>query len=205
VIRVIRTLRPDVLFVQEAPRFLRAQSKLAALARESSLVVAAGAKPAAGVAVLVDLRVDVTDARSLLLSKHAGLHQRGLAVATLRLLDRRWVAASIHLGLDGEERSQHAVEILQRLSGDTASVVVGGDFNERADEPAQELLSQGRWDPGETADIPTFSTRNPRWRIDAILVPTDWEAHAVSPLEIVDESDLLAATDHRPVIVDVMG
>jgi endonuclease/exonuclease/phosphatase family metal-dependent hydrolase len=205
VIRVIRTLRPDVLFVQEAPRFLRAQSKLAALARESSLVVAAGGKPAAGVAILVDLRVEVADARSLLLSKQYGLHQRGVAKATLTLLDRRWVAASIHLGLDDQERRKHAAEILQHLSGHEAPVALGGDFNEPANEPARQLLMRGRWDPGAAADEPTFSARNPRRRIDAIVVPDHWEAQSVSPLEIVDESDLLVATDHLPVIVDVMG
>ena len=41
VIRVLEKAAPDVLFVQEAPRFLRAQSKLAALARQAGLVVAA--------------------------------------------------------------------------------------------------------------------------------------------------------------------
>src|SRR3954462_10906988 len=136
-IRMIRTLRPDVLFVQEAPRFLRAQSKLAALARESSLVLAAGGKPAAGVAVLVDMRMEVTNPRSLLLSKQDGLHQRGLAVATLALRDRRWVAAGLHLGLDGQELSQHATEIVRHLSAVTHAVVIGGDFNELADEPAR--------------------------------------------------------------------
>ena len=80
VIRVIRACAPDVLFVQEAPRFLRAQSKLAALARESGLVVAAGGRPAAGVALLTTLRVDVDAPASHLLSKAPRLHQRGLAV-----------------------------------------------------------------------------------------------------------------------------
>ena len=54
VVRVIQRCAPDVLFVQEAPRFFRARSKLAALARESGMVVACGGRPAAGVAILVD-------------------------------------------------------------------------------------------------------------------------------------------------------
>jgi endonuclease/exonuclease/phosphatase family metal-dependent hydrolase len=53
--------------------------------------------------------------------------------------------------------------------------------------------------------MPTFSSAKPRRRIDTILVPNGWSFVAVSPIEIVDESDLNAATDHRPVIADVMG
>ena len=43
---VIRSVRPDVVAVQEAPRFLRWRSKRAALARESVLVVATTDRPA---------------------------------------------------------------------------------------------------------------------------------------------------------------
>ena len=53
VVTVIKECGPDVLFVQEAPRFLRAQTTLAALARESGLVVAAGGLPAASFALLM--------------------------------------------------------------------------------------------------------------------------------------------------------
>jgi endonuclease/exonuclease/phosphatase family metal-dependent hydrolase len=58
---------------------------------------------------------------------------------------------------------------------------------------------------GADLDERTFPASRPRHRIDAILVPDEWAATAISPLEMVDESDLLVATDHRPVIVDVMG
>ena len=57
VVGVLRRAAPDVLFVQEAPRFFRARSKLAALARESDLVVVCGGQPAAGVAILSNLRM----------------------------------------------------------------------------------------------------------------------------------------------------
>lgn len=203
VLRVIRECAPDVLFVQEAPRFLRARSKLAALAREAGLVVAAGGRPAAGVALLTTLRVDVDCARDHLLSKSPRLHQRGLAVAQLTLGDLSFAAASLHLGLDATERQRHASEIEQFLGGGPA--VVAGDFNERSTGPAWQALAAGRTDVGAAADLPTFSTADPRRRIDTILVPTDWRVTPVSPLEILHESDLVAATDHRPVIADVVG
>jgi endonuclease/exonuclease/phosphatase family metal-dependent hydrolase len=203
VIRVIRTCAPDVLFVQEAPRFLRAQSKLAALARESGLVVAAGGRPAAGVALLTTLRVDVDAPTSHLLTKAPRLHQRGLAVAQLTFGDLSFAAASLHMSLDATERQRHASEIEQLLGDDPS--VIAGDFNERSNGPAWQALATGRIDVGATADLPTFSTADPRRRIDTILVPADWQVTPVSPLEILHESDLVAATDHRPVIADVVG
>lgn len=205
VIRVLGRCAPDVLFVQEAPRFLRAQSKLAALAREAGLVVAAGGRPAAGVAVLTTLRMDVTASEDYLLTRTKGLHQRGVAVANLALGGTRFTATSVHLGLRAEERLRHASEIEAIVGARPAPSVVAGDLNETSDGAAWQSLARGRSDVGEIPDLATFSSANPRRRIDTILVPSDWSITFVSPLEIVDESDLIAATDHRPVIADVMG
>ncbi len=203
VVTVIKECAPDVLFVQEAPRFLRAQSTLAALARESGLVVAAGGRPAAGVALLTSLRVDVDEPSHHLLAKSPRLHQRGLASARLTLGDRSFVAGSVHLGLDGAERARHAGEVIGLLGAGPS--VVAGDLNETSSGPAWQSLAAGRIDPNAEADLPTFSTSNPRRRIDTILVPDSWATAAISPLEIVPESAVVAATDHRPVIVDVLG
>ena len=203
VVRVLRESAPDVLFVQEAPRFFRAQSKLAALAREAGLVVAAGGRPAAGVALFTTLRLDVVEPTSQLLAKTPRLHQRGLATAQLSLGGRSFVAGSVHLGLDAPERRQHAMEVVERI-GQRWSVVAG-DFNETSNGTAWQILSNGRQDVGVTADLPTFPAKDPRHRIDAILAPVDWTVHAVSPFEIVDESELIAATDHLPAIADVLG
>ena len=203
VIGAIRACAPDVLFVQEAPRFLRAQSKLAALAREAGLVVAAGGRPAAGVALLTTLRVDVDRPRDHLLSRTPRLHQRGLAVAQLTLGDLSFTAASLHMSLDASERRRHASEIEQILGNGPA--VLAGDFNERSTGPVWQALAAGRTDVGAAADLATFSTANPRRRIDTIMVPADWRVTPVSPLEILHESNLVAATDHRPVIADVVG
>ena len=203
VVRVVRACAPDVLLVQEAPRFLRAQSKLAALAREAGLVVVAGGRPAAGVAILSSLRVDVDAPSAHLLTKTPRLHQRGLALAQLTLGERSFRAGSVHLGLDAAEREGHAVEI-RRLLGDGAWVV-GGDFNETSSGSAWQSLSAGQVDPNAEVDLPTFSTSSPRRRIDAILVPESWPTSAISPFEIVSESDVARATDHRPVLVDVLG
>jgi endonuclease/exonuclease/phosphatase family metal-dependent hydrolase len=205
VVRVLRRCAPDVRFVQEAPRFLRAQSKLAALARESGLVVAAGGRPAAGVALLTTLRMDVTASEDHLLAKSSGLHQRGIALAEMKLGDFQFLATAVHLGLRSEERLRHASEINKIINRRALPAVIAGDFNERSDGGAWQALMDTRRDVGASSDLATFSAADPRRRIDTILVPNDWTAAFVSPLEIVDESDLIAATDHRPVIADVMG
>ena len=206
VVRCIRGCAPDVLFVQEAPRFLRARSRLAALARESGLVVAASGRPAAALAILTTLRIDVDAAASYQLSKTPGLHSRGVAVAQLSLGANRFTAASVHLGLKGDERQRHASEVLHLLAKNPEHpAVIAGDFNERSDGPAWQAIGANRTDVGAAADLPTFSASDPRRRIDTIFTPEPWSVVPISPLEILDESDLIRATDHRPVIVDVVG
>lgn len=204
-VRVLRACAPDVLFVQEAPRFLRAQSKLAALARESGMVVAAGGKPAAGVALLTTLRVDVDQPTSILLPRTRGLHQRGVAVARVTVSGSSFTAVSLHLGLDGDERLRHVHEILRLVDERGQPSVVAGDLNEKAGASAWRALASEHLDVGAEADRPTYPARDPRQRIDAVLVPRAWKVAAVSPTDIVGETDLIAATDHRPVVVDVVG
>jgi endonuclease/exonuclease/phosphatase family metal-dependent hydrolase len=205
VVRVLRACTPDVLFVQEAPRFLRAASRLAAVARESGLVVAGAGRPMFGVALLTTMRIEVGAPSMRRLSHTPGLHRRGVAMATLALGERRFVAASLHLGLDAAERQRHVAEIERMLGRAPGASVVAGDFNEQSSGAAWGALASGRQDAGGAPNWPTFPARGPQRRIDAVLTPPAWTVAPVSPLEIADESDLLAATDHRPAIVDVMG
>jgi endonuclease/exonuclease/phosphatase family metal-dependent hydrolase len=205
VVRVLREAAPDVLFVQEAPRFLRAGSRLAALARQSGLVVAGAGRPAFGVALLTTLRIDVMAPAQHALSPTPGLHRRGVALAELALGDLRFVAASVHLGLNAAERTRHAeqLERLVRLGGGPS--VVAGDFNEQPSGAAWRALSAGRRDAASGPEWPTYPAEAPRLRIDVVLTPPSWQVVPVSPLEIADESNLRAATDHRPAVVDVVG
>ncbi len=90
---VIRSSRPDVVCLQEAPRFLRWRSKSAALVRTSGLFVVTGGRPAGAMMLMARLGVDVHATRDLLLSRTPGLHQRGLAVADVAVDGQRWVVA----------------------------------------------------------------------------------------------------------------
>ena len=66
--RIVRELDPDVMCVQEAPKFWRWRAKVAALARECGLIYVAGGGTTGGSALLVHLRVDVEASTELCLS-----------------------------------------------------------------------------------------------------------------------------------------
>ena len=205
VVAALRHCAPDVVCVQEAPRFLRARSRLAALARESGLVVASGGAPESGVAILTSLRIDVDQPRKVDLPRTAGLHRRAVSLVRLSLGGRRFLAASIHLGLDRAERLRHAAMIKDLLVQAPGGVtVVAGDLNETARGPAWALLGEGLTDTGAPADLPTFPARAPRRRIDTVFVPMQWATKSISAGEIVDDALLVRATDHLPVVVDVV-
>src|ERR1700685_3658745 len=70
---VVRSCAPDVLLVQEAPRFLRWRSKRAARARRCGLVVATADRPG-GLCIITALRADIVDTSFSLLPKTSGHH-----------------------------------------------------------------------------------------------------------------------------------
>ncbi|WP_445517129.1 endonuclease/exonuclease/phosphatase family protein [Streptomyces sp. NEAU-174] len=82
--RVIRACAPDVVCVQEAPRFFRWRKAAAWLARETGLVYTTGGATAAGPMILTSLRAHVERAEDTLLPRVPGLHRRGFATAVLR-------------------------------------------------------------------------------------------------------------------------
>src|SRR5881227_1066636 len=86
---VIRACAPDVVCVQEAPRFLRWRSKRAAIARKAGLVVATADRPG-GLMVMTSLRMHVAATRFTLLTKTPQLHQRAVCVAELVADGVRW-------------------------------------------------------------------------------------------------------------------
>jgi endonuclease/exonuclease/phosphatase family metal-dependent hydrolase len=201
VAHVVRSVDPDVVCVQEAPRFLRWRAKIAALARESGLVFVTGGRPAGAVALLAHLRVDVHDARDGLLTKRPRLEQRGLAGAVVSKAGARLVVASAHLGLDAAERPTHAGEVLELLGQLGAGpVVLAGDLNELPGDPAWQVLHAGGLRDPAPGSGPTFPARAPRKRIDAVLVSDGVE---VVDYRVVDEPGVERASDHRPVLADL--
>lgn len=205
---VIRACEPDVVFVQEAPRFLRWRARRAALARLAGLVVVTGGRTAAGVLVLSSLRVRVVHAEDVRLSRTPRLHRRGVALAVLDVAGARVLAASLHLGLARAERLRHLDEIehhVHRLATRYGAphVVLGGDLNEpaggrtwrRALDRLSDAYAAAPWG-GEA----TFPAVDPSRRIDAVLTSAD--VH-VARCGVPDVPGAGTASDHLPVLADV--
>jgi endonuclease/exonuclease/phosphatase family metal-dependent hydrolase len=200
---VIRACEPDVVCVQEAPRFLRWRSKCAGLARESGLVVVTGGRTAAAMLLLASLRVRVVEAHDVLLSRKRGLHRRGIALATLEMGGTQFCLASIHLDLEPGERLRHVKEIAEHTSKCTAPVIVAGDINEQPDEPAWRALDG--YYPDAYPQAPdggenTYSAGAPVRRIDGIFVD---RSISVVSCGVPDVPGIERASDHCPVLAVV--
>ncbi len=196
---VIRACEPDVVCVQEAPRFLRWRSKRAALARESGLVVAT-ADRVGGLMLMTSLRVQVLSTSHVRLSKRPKLHQRAVVCAEVAVDGERWSVASVHLSLDDWERGVHVPEITAALSQYESPLVVAGDINETPDGAVWRELAQ-RWQDAyagaPAGDGDTYSAAQPHKRIDAVFV--DPRVEVVS-CGVPDVPGMTVASDHRPVL-----
>lgn len=206
VARVIRQARPDVVCVQEAPRFLRWRTRCAELARRAGLVVVTGGRGAAGNLMLCQLGVEVEHAADLLLAPTVGLHRRGAVAAVCRLRGSRFALVGTHLDLESAARRRHTEELLARLPGcgvpESAPLIVAGDLNEEPTGPSWSLLSERLVDAGAAAGCtgPTFPSTNPRRRIDGVF--TDRRI-AVRSCAVIDSADVPPASDHRPVLAEL--
>ncbi|NUS12170.1 MAG: endonuclease [Streptomyces sp.] len=204
--RVIRACAPDLVLVQEAPRFFRWRKAAARLARTTGLVHVTGGATAAGPMVLSSLRAHVERTEDVLLPHHPPLHQRGFATAVLRIGGARLAVVSTHLSLDPAERYDQAGLLLERVAAmGEPNTVVGGDFNEPPERPgfariAEELqdgFAVAPWG-GEVTNV-----RAPFQRIDAVFAGKSVQVlgcgvpHSVPG---VTHADLHAATDHLPVL-----
>ncbi|MFJ3191384.1 endonuclease/exonuclease/phosphatase family protein [Streptomyces griseoviridis] len=205
--RVIGACAPDLVLLQEAPRFFRWRKKLARLAAASGQVVLTGGGTAAGPAILCGLRATVEQTEDVLLPLTPGLHRRGFATAVVRFGDARLGVLSCHLSLNEKERRTQGGLLLDRLAAlGTEHAVVGGDLNERPTGRTFQRLSEGLQDGWATAPWGgehTSTPADPHQRIDALFATPGVEVLGCGvPLDQpgVTEADLRAATDHLPVL-----
>lgn len=207
VVRVIRACAPDLVCIQEAPRFFRWRKKAAWLARDCGLYVVTGGAPAFGTLLLSSLRATVLEARDVPLERTPGLHQRGFATATLGFGPARLAVAACHLSLDDSERHEQAGALLAHLkSTGQPHAVAAGDLNERPGGETWHRLTTDLRDAYATAPWGgehTSPATAPTQRIDAIFTTPAIEVLACGvPRDLpgITDTDLRAATDHLPVL-----
>jgi endonuclease/exonuclease/phosphatase family metal-dependent hydrolase len=200
--RLVRSLDPDVVCLQEGPKFVRWRAKAAALARRCGLLYVAGGGTTGGTTLLVALRVDVERSAEMALSRYRpGWPDRGVAAAVVRKSGARLAVASLHLPLPESQRLDHArraLEVLKAAGADHA--FAAGDLNERPGHQAWSFLEeQGLRDlaPGSG---PTFPAVGPTKRIDGVFGTDGIETVGY---RVVDGPDAERASDHRPVLVTV--
>ncbi|MFI7317476.1 endonuclease/exonuclease/phosphatase family protein [Streptomyces venezuelae] len=205
--RIISACAPDLVLIQEAPRFFRWRKKLARLARAADLVILSGGGSAAGPALLCSLRATVERTEDVLLPLTPGLHRRGFATAVVRFGGARLGVLSCHLSLQTDERYDQGGMLLDRLAGmGVEHAVAGGDLNERPGGRTFRRLAEGLQDcwtvkpwGGENTSTPA----DPHQRIDALFATSGIEVLGCGvPLDLpgVGPDDLRAATDHLPVL-----
>ncbi|MEV7420671.1 endonuclease/exonuclease/phosphatase family protein [Streptomyces sp. NPDC089919] len=206
--RVIRACAPDLVFVQEAPRFFRWRKHAARLASKADLVVLGGGATAAGPALLCSLRVFVERTEDVLLPLTPGLHRRGLATAVVRIGGARVGLVSTHLSLAREERYAQAGAALDALRGlGVPHGLLAADVNEEPSGAAFGLLAGSLQDAFAVAPLggagDTFPAVAPGRRLDAVFATKGVEVLGCGvPLGLpgVSPGDLVAATDHLPVL-----
>jgi endonuclease/exonuclease/phosphatase family metal-dependent hydrolase len=196
--RVVRAIAPDVLCLQEVPRRLTTEVRLPAFARECGLYWSGGRVGSGGTAVLTTLRTRVHAAYARRLPVRFPDRSRGYAAVDVSLPGTvPLTVVSVHLSLHEEERGVHAREIVRRLG---PRAVVGGDLNEGSEGGAYGELA-GRYRT-VSADLPTFPADRPVRPLDVIFASSDLDVVGCGgPLGRLE--DVAAASDHRPVWVDV--
>jgi endonuclease/exonuclease/phosphatase family metal-dependent hydrolase len=204
---VIRACAPDVVCVQEAPRFLRWRSRCAELARASGLLVVTGGRSAGAMLLLASMRSRVLHREDVLLAKAPRRHQRGLAIAVLGFGPARLAVASMHLSLDAEERLRQVPEVLGHLERVRAqwdaSVALAGDVNASPGRPAWQALTGELRDAYSIAPWGgerTSPARAPVRRIDGVFVGADVEVVRCGAPEVRGGE---RASDHLPVLADL--
>jgi endonuclease/exonuclease/phosphatase family metal-dependent hydrolase len=220
VARVVRAINPDVACLQEVPRHPFSGHRIGALADACGLLWSGGGAHGGGTVVLTALRLDQLAAHSARLPVTGRTaRSRGYAAAVVAPPGGPSViVVSVHLGLDPDERLQHARLVLDRLEGGAArtepaptAYVVAGDLNEPPGGPAWlalggSLTDAATLDGASSGDGFTYSAREPRRRIDAVMVSKGVAVQSIrvaGPADGVSPADLLAASDHLPVVADL--
>jgi endonuclease/exonuclease/phosphatase family metal-dependent hydrolase len=207
--RVIRAAAPDVVCLQEAPRFVGWRGHAARLGRATGLYYVTGGAPARGTMIMATLRPRVERAEDVELPYHRGRHRRALATAVLRFGTARLGVISCHLSLHAAERHQQSGLLLERVAAmDVPATVVAGDLNERPGGRAYRRLTtrlHDGWTTAPSGGELTFPSHAPDRRVDAVLTTpaTPLTRCGVPALPAISPHDLAIATDHLPVLAIV--
>jgi endonuclease/exonuclease/phosphatase family metal-dependent hydrolase len=199
--QIVREADPDVVCVQEAPKYLRWRTKGAALARHWGLLYVSGGGSTGGTALYAHLRVDVDDAREQVASRLYGWPDRGIATAMVRKGGARLAVASLHVPFKAAAREHYSDlvrELLDRYP--TSHRLVAGDLNQTPSGRTWTGLRELGLVDLDPQCGPTFPAAAPETRIDGILATGG--VHVVEH-RVIDAPAVVRASDHRPLLAVV--
>ena len=195
VLAVLRESGADVVAVQEPPRGPFGGHRLRRLSASAGYAPAVVGGGARTTALLVRDGLTVTQARPVRLRWTLGRTRRGLAVADVAGIR----VISAHLSLVPAERARHVDRLMLVVQAAPGACVVAGDLNEDPGGPTHRRLRLRLRDV--TAGVgPTFTARNPRRRLDVVMVGGGLKATGA---RVVRDDTARAASDHLPVLVDL--
>ncbi len=201
---VVRAVAPDVLLLQELPRYPGSDYAITSFAREARMLWSGRTRFVSGTGMLTGLRPLPTDSQDLKLPVGLRENPRGYTVTQVRSPHGPAITvASVHLSLREEQRVDHTRTLLTELTADggaQAPLVVGGDLNEGPTGAAWGLLADEL--DVVSDDRPTYPASRPQHRIDAIFSRGHVAATPGDP-QLLDGMPLARATDHLPVWVDL--
>ena len=187
---------PDLLLLNET-RYLG--FRVRRFARRAGLEGAAGTglfRPIPN-AVLARPPWRVVDAGRIVFRRTRRTLRRGVLLTIAGRAGLRVSAASVHLGLSGRERIEHARELTDLLAG-REPIILGGDLNEGPEEPAASWIAARYWDAGREAGS-TFPAWEPRARIDYLFL-----SQGIRLEQAWNGGERFAGlSDHLPVLADL--
>ncbi|KIH98796.1 endonuclease/exonuclease/phosphatase [Streptomonospora alba] len=211
--RVVEGCNPDILCLQEAPRLLFWRSRRRTFDRSVGMVPAISRRTG-GLAVLYRpaAGIEVYRIGHRVLRRYPGLRDRALALTALHVSGRPLLVGCTHLDLHPGARLHHAGEVVDRMAAFAAEnpgpSVLAADVNCRPGGPAWRLIAAGLRDAaGEHpwGGEATFPAQPSRRRIDGVFTSGGVEVRRAGvPVDLVDPADMDAASDHRPVLADLV-
>ena len=101
-------------------------------------------------------------------------------------------------------RLEEARAAVRVLAGASPRALLAGDFNDLPESPVlQTLLEPGWKDPCAGLETPTYNQEPYRSRIDYVLLSPALARSGVRGAWILEDEEVLRASDHNPVVVDL--